>query len=152
MAERLWKWYSHGVCNNNSGIQGVADGGAAPRALAPDEAAMRPPAAVVSIKLRFLYPQAMINSRAERVRLVNKDLRKGKPPGVHHPIWDHFSVYVKEAYNCFSVCLLCDRLGHQKQAKIKFSNGSPTILLHPLNTAKKGHKKTSRTNGGPLSP
>ena len=69
-----------------------------------------PPAAAVSIKLQLLYPQAMINSRAERVRLVNKDLRKGKPPGVHHPIWDHFSGYVTEAYNCFSVCLLRDRL------------------------------------------
>ena len=37
------------------------------------------------------------NSNAERVRQVKHELRRGRPPGHDHPVWNYFSVYVKEA-------------------------------------------------------
>lgn len=93
------------------------------------------------------------NSRAERVGRVKNELRSGKPlPEVDHPVWDYFSIYVKEDSKCFPICLLCDRRRRHKQAEIKFNNESPNNFLYHLNSAKKRRKKTKGTDGGPLSP
>lgn len=103
-------------------VQGVTDGGAIPRALAPGEAPPGPPASAGSTQAPT--PVATTNdgstasastiSRVERVRPVLHELRRSKPPEADHPVWKYFSVYVKEAYKCFALCLLCDRSGRHE--------------------------------------
>lgn len=137
-----WHWQVYQVCISSGTRGGMSnDVDVTPRALTPGEVFSGPPAAAVSTQA--LNPAATsnaeseapvgANSRVRRVRRVKHELRRGKPPGKDHTVWEYFSVYT-EAYKVPHYVWCAIDLEAKSRPRSSSINGSPTNLLHHPNT------------------
>ena len=83
---------------------------------------------------------AKASEATEQRNRLKTELRRAKPAGGNHKVWEYYMVYVNTKYKDIAICLLCDRAERYTAAERKFKDMSPTNPLHHLNTNLPGHR------------
>ena len=83
---------------------------------------------------------AKANEATEQRNRLKTELRRAKPAGGTHKVWEYYVVYVNTKYKDLAICLWCDRAERYTAAERKFKDMSPTNLMHHLNTNLPGHR------------